>query len=68
MHYPELLFPTKERRDRRKGSGGKFKPQKSRGKMSQDGKGGRSVRVPREGEGVPRGAITRKGIPPACLH
>ncbi|GFR42962.1 hypothetical protein Agub_g3960 [Astrephomene gubernaculifera] len=43
IHYPELLWPTKERRDRRKASGGKFKPQKQRGKMNQDGKGGRSA-------------------------
>ncbi|PNH08929.1 hypothetical protein TSOC_004489 [Tetrabaena socialis] len=43
IHHPELLWPTRERRDRRKSAGGKFKPQKARGKMSQDGKGGRSA-------------------------
>ena len=42
-YYPEMLFPTKERKDRRRASGGKFKAQKARGKMSQDGKGGRSA-------------------------
>jgi hypothetical protein len=41
-YYPELLFPTKERKQRREKSS-KFKPQKARGKMSQDGKGGRSA-------------------------
>mmetsp|Transcript_40280 Transcript_40280/g.89458 ORF Transcript_40280/g.89458 Transcript_40280/m.89458 type:complete len:170 (+) Transcript_40280:143-652(+) len=41
-NYPELLWPTKERRDRRRNNM-KFKPQKARGKMSQDGKGGRSA-------------------------
>jgi hypothetical protein len=40
-HYPELLFPVRERRNRARGGGGKFKAQKTRGKMSQDGKGGR---------------------------
>ena len=40
-YYPELLFPTKERKDRQRTSGGKFKAQKARGKMNQDGKGGR---------------------------
>ncbi|EFJ48196.1 hypothetical protein VOLCADRAFT_104886 [Volvox carteri f. nagariensis] len=43
MYYPELLWPTKERKDRRKAAGGKVKPQKQRGKMNQDGKGGRSA-------------------------
>nr|BAF46278.1 hypothetical protein [Chlamydomonas reinhardtii] len=43
IHYPEMLWPTKERRDRRRASGGKNKPQKQRGKMNQDGKGGRSA-------------------------
>ncbi|KXZ42520.1 hypothetical protein GPECTOR_139g676 [Gonium pectorale] len=43
MYYPELLWPQKERRDRRKAAGGKTKPQKQRGKMNQDGKGGRSA-------------------------
>lgn len=41
-YYPEVLFPTKVRKERKKGSAG-FKPQKARGKMSQDGKGGRSA-------------------------
>lgn len=40
--YPDLLWPTKERKQRYKNSN-KFKPQKARGKMSQDGKGGRSA-------------------------
>ena len=40
-YYPELLFPTKERKNRQRTSGGKFKAQKARGKMNQDGKGGR---------------------------
>jgi hypothetical protein len=31
IHYPEMLWPTKERRDRRKASGGKMKAQKARG-------------------------------------
>ena len=53
-HYPELLFPTKERRDRRRTSGGKFKAQKARGKMSQDGKGGRCAAEDGEGQGVGR--------------
>ncbi|KAG2422692.1 hypothetical protein HXX76_015856 [Chlamydomonas incerta] len=43
IHYPEMLWPTKERRDRRRAAGGKAKPQKQRGKMNQDGKGGRSA-------------------------
>lgn len=42
-YYPELLFPTKERKDRRRTASGKLKAQKARGKMSQDGKGGRSA-------------------------
>ncbi len=43
MYYPEALWPTKERKDRRKAAGGKVKPQKQRGRMNQDGKGGRSA-------------------------
>ncbi|GIL71095.1 hypothetical protein Vretimale_17834 [Volvox reticuliferus] len=43
IYYPELLWPTKERKDRRRAPGGKVKPQKQRGKMNQDGKGGRSA-------------------------
>lgn len=42
MYYPELLWPTKERKDRRKAAGGKIRTPKARGKMNQDGKGGRS--------------------------
>ncbi|GAX78119.1 hypothetical protein CEUSTIGMA_g5561.t1 [Chlamydomonas eustigma] len=42
MYYPDLLFPTKERKERRQKSS-RFRPQKARGKMSQDGKGGRSA-------------------------
>lgn len=42
-YYPELLYPTKTRKDRQRTSGGKFKAQKARGKMNQDGKGGRSA-------------------------
>lgn len=33
-YYPELLFPTKERKERSAKSA-KFKPQKQRGKMNQ---------------------------------
>jgi hypothetical protein len=39
---PEALHPTKERRDRKKTNNWKFKMPKARGKMNQDGKGGRS--------------------------
>ncbi|KAG1663762.1 hypothetical protein FOA52_011813 [Chlamydomonas sp. UWO 241] len=42
VHHPELLFPTKERKDRRKKTAG-LKTRKGSGKMSQDGKGGRSA-------------------------
>lgn len=42
IYYPELLWPSKERKQRYKNNN-KFKPQKARGKMSQDGKGGRSA-------------------------
>lgn len=41
-HYPQLLNPTKERKIRNR-QNSKFKPQKARGKMNQDGKGGRSA-------------------------
>ena len=43
MYYPDLLWPTKERKARKKTSGGKMKSQKTRGKLNQDGKGGRSA-------------------------
>ncbi|KAG2485064.1 hypothetical protein HYH03_016161 [Edaphochlamys debaryana] len=43
MYYPELLWPKKERKHRQRGNNGKVKPQKTRGKMNQDGKGGRSA-------------------------
>lgn len=42
-YYPDLLWPTKERRNRQRASSGKSRPQKQRGKMNQDGKGGRSA-------------------------
>ena len=45
-YYPELLFPVRERRHRARGGGsGKFRATKTRGKMSQDGKGGRCVMI-----------------------
>ena len=40
-YYPEMLFPTKKRKERKKGwARSKLKQS---GKMSQDGKGGRSA-------------------------
>jgi hypothetical protein len=39
---PEALNPTKERRDRKRTNNWKFRMPKARGKMNQDGKGGRS--------------------------
>lgn len=42
-HFPELLHPTKKRKERKQGlsSGRKYRPPGQR-RMSQDGKGGRS--------------------------
>jgi hypothetical protein len=42
-HFPELLHPTKKRKQRKVGlsSGRKYRPPGQR-RMSQDGKGGRS--------------------------
>eukprot|EP00793_Prasinoderma_coloniale_P003788 PRCOL_00003165-RA len=45
-HYPEMLKPTRVRKERagnRISGFDKFKASKPRGKMSQDGKGGRSA-------------------------
>lgn len=46
QHYPEMLKPTRVRKERagnRISGFDKFKASKPRGKMSQDGKGGRSA-------------------------
>ena len=42
IYFPDLLWPSRERKYRTR-SNAKFKAQKARGKMSQDGKGGRSA-------------------------